>query len=121
MAVTRKYRNGTVLGFECGNGHTHGSEAEALTCDPAKFAAVETAQQKEREQNRRRQVKEDGNFKLAVDAAKKLGAADADAEEVVIANGCERVLAAQAAIAGLGIGRIKAPKATKPEDQKPAA
>jgi hypothetical protein len=114
MSVTRKYRNGALVGFECGNGHNHGSQVEADTCDPGKFAAQQSAEQKQREKDRRGQIAESKEFKDAVAAAKKLGATDADAEEVVLVNGCERVLGVLASVAGLGIGKIKVPKPVQP-------
>ena len=117
MSVTRIYGGkggGAVVGYSCGLGHNHGSQAEAEQCDPQKFAAKQSAEQKEFEQNRRRQVAENPSYKPALLAAKQLGAADEDAEEVVLKNGCERVLAARDAVAGLGIPKSGPKKPSQP-------
>ena len=123
MAVTRLYKNGAVVGFSCGLGHNHGSQTEAEQCDPQKYAVKQSAEQKEFEQNRRRQVAENPSYKLALLAAEQLGASEEDAKEVVLKNGCERVLAARDAVAGLGISKHyeSAPAPKKPSQPNPPA
>jgi hypothetical protein len=118
MSVTQIRNGGTVVGFRCQFGHNHITREEADICDPAKYAANQSAQQRELAANRRVEVANSKDFKPAIQAAKQLGAAEADAEEVVLVNGCERVLAVRDSLAGLGIGRIKA---AKKADEKPAA
>lgn len=116
MSEVKVLRKGAVtIGFQCINGHNHGSMSDAANCDAEKFAEQQTEVQKAAEVSRLTQIKLSADFKNAVLAASQLGASPDDAEDVVLKNGCEKVLAAIAAVKGLGIPR------PKPVPVKPAA
>lgn len=108
-------KGGALVGYMCDYDHNHGSQAEAANCDPKEFAENKKRANKEQEQNRRLAIMDHKDFDKAVFAAKQLGASDDDAEEVVLVNGTDKVIAARDMVAGLGIPKAK--KSTQPQTQ----
>lgn len=117
MAVTPKYDGGRLVGYNCKLSHNHGSQTEAEDCekDPSQYTEAERKAKKDKEAQRVLDIRNDGAFEEAVDAATELGAlSDDDAEAVVLKNGIHNVLAVRESVRGL-----KIPVAKK--EQKPPA
>lgn len=118
MAVTPKYDNGRLVGYFCKLSHTHGSSAEAEECekDPSQYTAAEREAKTAKEKQRVLDIRNSDAFEEAIDAVRELGAADDDdADEVVIANGINKVLAARDAVRAL---KIPSPKKDPKGDPK---
>jgi hypothetical protein len=113
---------GTVTGYRCDYSHKHGSSEDAVKCNPEEYAKAQTLLNKEQEKNRRTAIADSKDFDDAVFAAEQLGADPDDLEEVVLKNGCEKVLAVRDQVKGLGIPKPKTAaekKAAAPQPPPP--